>query len=122
MPYRIDWEHRGAFVTYDGVVTTAEITNAHAELRAHPNSSLASYAINDFTRVQRIDTSAYDVLMIAAKDSQGFKENESLKVAVVTSDQKIGDLFDSKYAKSPLLKPYQIKIFYKVSDAREWVS
>jgi hypothetical protein len=118
MPYEIRWEENGGvYLRFWGWVSKEELQRPRQEIAGDSRGSQLRYDITDFSDVTKYDVTAFDALLLAAKDH--YMSYQYL--AIITTNEGIKDLA-SKYAKSPLMTKRDVCIFSNLSDARSWVS
>jgi hypothetical protein len=119
MAIEIDWEPRGFVRRFRGFVTGAELMQSVAAVGGDPRFDDLRYVINDCRAVEGFDVTAEKIRLVAALDGAAARTNPRVRIAVVTTDERILDLA-AMYAASPLA-PYPTRCFPSLEEARTWL-
>jgi hypothetical protein len=115
--YKIDKEFRLVTSTAWGVITRQEIIDHQRKLAADTGFSPTYATIADFTRITKLEITAADIQVFAAKNV--FAPNARRAIVVADSEAfGLARMFE-------ILRDAQgeegIRVFHKLEDAREWV-
>jgi hypothetical protein len=117
MPFQIIREKRGVHKKFSGFVSKAEFLRSVFANQSDPDYDRMAYSINDFLDVTGYGVESADVKIAATYALGAEFTNSHLRIAVVSTDQKILDLLGGFTA----LTHYQLEIFSTLQDARMWL-
>ena len=119
MPFEIIWEPHGAYKRLYGFVTASEFKQSIEKLHNDLHFDSLKYTINDFLGVHGHEIAKTDIAMFAALWIGASFSNPNIRIATITTDEKIMELMQSYI--SSQLKPSHLGIFSNVADARNWI-
>lgn len=118
MSYQNIWEKKGLHRTFTGKITGAEVLSSNLQAHGDERFDQLKYVLNDFTQIESFEVSEIDISIIAATDNAATLSNPGLKIAIVTTDEKLLSWANLYLGKSP----YPCKIFNNTVNALSWVS
>lgn len=118
MPHTLDWEKRGAYWKYSGVVTGEEVMSACASIYGDPRFDSLDYKIVDFLGVESLQMNEDDLLKIAYQDKAAELTNPRIQSAIVmTLGVELGKKFASYFDDSG----WDVEVFADIQSARQWL-
>ncbi len=121
MSYRIDWEARGAHVSYSGMTGIDEIAELARSIQASERYDRMVYILHDFLGIDGVRPARkpFAIEELSAVDAAASLNNPGIRIAVVTADAKVNALaeayMDTWINKQPM------RIFATLADARKWI-
>lgn len=121
MPHTLDWEGPfGVLKQFSGFVTVAEFLDSAAELHEDPRFDQLHYVINDYSAVTGFDVGEKPVEELAALNIGASLSNPKLRIALVTTDERIKALIG--LFTSPDLRSFPTRVFATLPEARAWLA
>lgn len=125
MAYKLDWEHRGVYWEYSGIVTGQEIIEASSLIYGDPRFDDIRYKLVNFLKTDTILIEEDDVYTIAFQHKAAALSNPRVKTAIVTSTAMTRDnkntsmlqLFISNLTASS----WEVKAFDELEQANHWL-
>jgi hypothetical protein len=123
MPYRLEWEMRGAFVVFTGDCSAADFRAATEQFSADPRFDTAHYFLWDMSAVDGGESiSRQDVTIEAALDKGASMLRPRMKGALVAATPWHRALNDHyiEVCRSVGV-PWELKSFDSLDAARRWI-
>jgi len=120
MPHTLEWEEKGVYRQFNGLITGEEILESNFSLQADSRFADIDYVINDFTMVTEHSITLPDTNAYAITDDIAANKKPSLKIAIVVSKKDLYDLADTYCDLMKALR-YEVKIFKTTEQARHWI-
>ncbi len=120
MTFNINWDKKGVYVKFRGVVTAQDLIDANNYLISNANFETIHYQIFDFSTIEDFKITSYDISIIGVMDKSqtGFKKE--MKVAIVTEDDYVREI-TTEYDHIMSESNWQTKIFANYESALTWV-
>ena len=123
MPFSCNWENKGIYLHFSGVVTLQEVSDSDDAMYEHPRFATIDYFIWDASDVVSLALSDTQVDITAVRDMGISLKKDSLKCAYIATNQRIIQQLEQYLAKSRALKiPWQMALFRDIKRARSWLS
>lgn len=119
MPFEIEWEPRGLRTRFHGLVSGADILRHSTAIDNDPRFDSLRYVIADFLEADLHSISETDVMLVSANDYGAAHTNPNIRVAIVTTDERVRSL--ARLYAAPPLEPYPTEVFRSVVEARDWI-
>jgi len=123
MPHLTTWEKNGIYWQFHGVVDEKEYFETDAELYNDPRSDHIKYWIWDATNIEKLAVNEIHAELIAATDWAATENNQTVKGAMITSDENTRSLMELYIQTSKEFgSSWQLQIFDCLEEARRWIS
>lgn len=119
MPYSTNWEERGVYRKYTGLIVARDILDAAEEVTGDLRYDDLLYVINDFSVVDNIQLSEEDLALIKAIDNATAITNSRCKLAIVCRNehQPLAEQYINAMGKNG----FDTQIFETPGQARCWI-
>ena len=118
MSHEVVWEPGGVLRHFWGVLRAAEYAHVQADAYANSRFDNLRYILVDFSEVSEFIATVAEAEEIIASTNGAYLSNPKLRVAVVTTHEKLRALL----AEVNDLSAYPLRLFQTVAEAREWLS
>jgi hypothetical protein len=122
MPYTTEWEEKGIYWKYTGTVTHEDVMQSNYRFYNDARSDTVQYQILDCSEMDCFDVHDDTIESIAAFDYASSHYLKNIKVALVSSNDKIKSMFQQYIAITrKLSSTWTIRIFDDLVSARRWI-
>ena len=119
MAYTMEWENKGVYWKYSGIVTGKEIVEGSTAIYGDSRFDSLAYKLVDFLDVQNVEMDKTEVALIAYQHQAAERSNPYIKNAIVIkSDNTLANKFAEFFTGSS----WQVQVFYDIESANEWLS
>lgn len=118
MPYRIEWEPKGAVKLYRGDVTFQDIYQSECDIQSAPEFDNLRYVLSVFEGNSGTALSKSESDLILALRLGAMNTNSRIKYAYVSNDDKARGQIGESIKKSNSVFPVQM--FDNIQDAMVW--
>ena len=119
MTFNINWDKKGVYVKFRGVVTAQDLIDANNYVISNGSFEKIVYQIFDFLHIDDFKITSYDIDIIATMDKGQTNFKEKMKVAIITQDDYVKEI-STEYEKSMENSGWKTKIFDNYDLAKEW--
>jgi hypothetical protein len=116
MSYTIEWEKRGACLSYGGTVCFQEFMAAVLTIHMHSDYPLFKYAIHDMAHVSQLDFSDVNMTQLLAQELGARYTNPGIKASVVTESDAMCEMVRQFSSLTKL----NVGVFHSIEQARAW--
>ena len=120
MTFNINWDKKGVYVKFRGIVTPQDLIDANNYVISNANFESIDYQIFDFLHIEDFKISFYDITIIASMDKSQTEFIKDMKVAIVTQDDYVREI-TTEYDQFMAGSNWITKIFTSFETAEEWV-
>jgi len=120
MTFNINWDKRGAYVKFHGIVSAQDLIDANNYLISNANFEGINYQIFDFLNIEEFKITSFDISIIGVMDKAQTEFKKEMKIAILTQDnyvRKITKEYDQLMEGSNWIT----KIFDNMENAKQWV-
>ena len=120
MIHPIEYSPTGAMVSFSGQVFADEILEANKALLSHPEFPNHKFAIWNYLSAGSLSYDKAQIRSIAEQDRRDSWKNPNRKVAVVANSPilfGLARMYEAYYGGGP----WEIKVFYDLEQAEQWV-
>jgi glycerophosphoryl diester phosphodiesterase len=121
MTFNINWDKRGVYVKFRGVVTAQDLIDANNYVISNANFDKIHYQIFDFSNIDDFKITSYDINIIGVMDKSQTTVKKKMKVAVVSDDDYVKEI-TGEYAQIMSNSDWDTKVFPTNELAKKWVS
>ena len=119
MTHILEWETRGVYWKYSGIVSGQEIVESSTAIYGDPRFDTLKYKLVDFLDVETIKMDNDEVALIAHQHRAAEKSNPRIKNAIVIkSNTDLTDRFVAFFSKSS----WQVQVFQNLDEANIWLA
>ncbi len=120
MTFTIQWQKKGAFITFRGIVTSQDLIDANNYLLSNANFEQIDYQVFDFSETEDFQVTTYDMSILGSMDNSQAAFNKKMKVAFVTKDNYMKELI-AEYKRFLAKTDWESEIFDDQETAKKWV-
>ena len=120
MTFTIQWQEKGVFITFRGIVKSQDLIDANNYLLSNADFDSLDYQVIDFSDVEDFKVTSYDMGIIGSMNNSQTLFNKKMKVAFITSDIYIKEQI-KEYNKYMIKTDWEIQIFKNLQEAKKWV-
>jgi hypothetical protein len=120
MTFTIQWQEKGVFITFRGIVKSQDLIDANNYLLSNADFDSLDYQVIDFSDVEDFKATSYDMGIIGSMNNSQTLFNKKMKVAFITSDIYIKEQI-KEYNKYMIKTDWEIQIFKNLQEAKKWV-
>ncbi|MEA2107708.1 MAG: hypothetical protein U9P82_13515 [Bacteroidota bacterium] len=120
MTFTIQWQEKGVFITFRGIVKSQDLIDANNYLLSNADFDSLDYQVIDFSDVKDFKVTSYDMGIIGSMNNSQTLFNKKMKVAFITSDIYIKEQI-KEYNKYMIKTDWEIQIFKNLQEAKKWV-
>ena len=120
MTFTIQWQEKGVFITFRGIVKSQDLIDANNYLLSNADFDSLDYQVVDFSDVENFKATSYDMGIIGSMNNSQTLFNKKIKVAFITSDNYIKEQI-KEYNKYMIKTDWEIQIFNNLQEAKKWV-
>lgn len=120
MPYKINDEGDGLYVTLYGDVTFDEIRKANAEGWEHPGWERHRFQIWDHREVTNFQLDATQLFVIARMDNVAFRATGRMRTALIADQPELIELLEH-YCSTVDPEVTEARTFQDEAAARAWI-
>ncbi|MFP4025780.1 MAG: STAS/SEC14 domain-containing protein [Thiohalospira sp.] len=120
MTFTIQWQKKGAFITFRGIVTSQDLIDANNYLLSNANFEQIDYQVFDFSDIEDFQVTTYDMSILGSMDNSQATFNKMMKVAFVTKDNYVKELI-TEYKRFMVGTDWKTEIFDDLETAKKWV-
>ena len=120
MTFTIQWQEKGVFITFRGIVKSQDLIDANNYLLSNADFDSLDYQVIDFSDVEDFKATSYDMGIIGSMNNSQTLFNKKIKVAFITSDNYIKEQI-KEYNKYMIKTDWEIQIFNNLQEAKKWV-
>lgn len=120
MTFTIQWQEKGVFITFRGIVKSQDLIDANNYLLSNADFDSLDYQVVDFSDVEDFKVTSYDMGIIGSMNNSQTLFNKKMKVAFITSDIYIKEQI-KEYNKYMIKTDWEIQIFKNLQEAKKWV-
>ena len=121
MPYKYEWTDDSFIARFSGELNLKEIRECDDINDGSQYFDDLSYSIWDFTEIETVNLTEYDVRIIASIDHVSSRTNPRLKVLLIINKDALKPLAEF-YKRSVKDLPWEIHIFETYEQVIEWKS
>jgi len=119
MAHILEWETKGVYWKYSGIVSGKEIVESSTAIYGDPRFDTLKYKLVDFLDVETIKMDNDEVALIAHQHRAAEKSNPRIKNAIVIkSNSDLTDRFVAFFSKSS----WQVQVFQNLDEANTWLA
>ncbi len=119
MSYTFVWENNDAIVAFEGQISLDDIIDANNIIIGDSRFDKMKYQLFDYSNIESLDVDNDFSKIIAALDSRASIWNNSVKVAIVTTDDDFRDMI-IEYDKHMNSTAWKTKTFENKDEALKW--
>jgi len=119
MTFNINWDKRGVYVKFRGVVTAQDLIDANNYVISNGNFEEISYQIFDFLHIDDFQVSSYDINIVASMDKSQSEFKHKMKVGIVTLDNYVKEI-TTEYDQFMTGSNWETKMFSSYESAKDW--
>lgn len=120
MTFTIQWQGKGVFITFRGIVKSQDLIDANNYLLSNADFDSLDYQVIDFSDVEDFKATSYDMGIIGSMNNSQTLFNKKIKVAFITSDNYIKEQI-KEYNKYMIKTDWEIQTFNNLKEAKKWV-
>ncbi|MFC2096320.1 hypothetical protein ACFLQ3_01305 [Bacteroidota bacterium] len=120
MTFNINWDKKGVYLKFRGVVTAQDLIDANNYVISNVNFEEIDYQIFDFLHIDDFKVTTYDINIVASMDKSQTEFKKKMKVAIVTQDDYVKEI-TSEYDQFMTGSDWKTEIFPSYEKAKEWV-
>ena len=123
MAHNTTWEESGIYWQFFGYVSAQEVEEANNEMYGDLRFDDIKYFIWDMSNATGWGMTESDAAYSAATDKGASRTTKKVKGALISNDEKVRAIMNIYIeVSSKIENPWELRIFNKLEDAREWVS
>ncbi|PCJ98618.1 MAG: hypothetical protein COA45_07840 [Zetaproteobacteria bacterium] len=121
--YKLTWEDKGFLVAYYGMITGSDVDKLNRTLHGDIRFDNHKYQIWEFLKSDYSQMSIDDARTLAATDAIASRSTPNVKVAIIANDEHMSLIVKeyTKCMKEIFNSSWEIRLFDKMSSAREWI-
>lgn len=119
MTFNINWDKKGVYIKFRGVVTAQDLIDANNYVISNANFELINYQIFDFLTIENFKITSYDINIIGVMDKSQTDFKKEMKVAIITEDDYVKKI-TSEYDQIMSGSNWITKTFSTFEDAKAW--
>ncbi|MGC9375219.1 MAG: hypothetical protein ACP5DQ_09285 [Bacteroidales bacterium] len=120
MTFTIQWQDKGVFITFRGIVKSQDLMDANNYLLSNADFDSLNYQIFDFSEVEDFKVTPYDMSLIGTMNSAQTIFNKKIKVAFITSDPYTLEQIN-EYKSYMHKTDWELQSFTNLKEAKKWV-
>lgn len=120
MTFNINWDKKGAYVKFRGIVTAQDLIDANNYLISNANFERISYQIFDFLNIEDFKITSFDISIIGVMDKSQTEFKNEMKIAILTQDDNV-KVITGEYDQLMSGSNWVTKIFADLESAKKWV-
>lgn len=120
MSYQLIWKEKGVTAEFKGAINYSELRETLSKFYGDSKFDKINYLIINLLQVVKLDMTDSDLHVVGAMDAAAAKSNPKIRIAVITNNETILNLFAS-YEKGANRSPWEVKYFPSVNDANKWL-
>ena len=120
MAYKLIWEEKGVTANFKGTVNDLELSEIVSKFYSHEKFDFIRYLLISFIGVEKFNITSEALEEVGAMDYAAALSNPDIKVAVVSDNDAILDMFSS-YVKAAQGSTWSIRYFGSTNEARKWM-
>ncbi len=121
MTFNINWDPKGVYVKFRGIVTAQDLIDANNYVISNGNFEDIDYQIFDFLHIDDFKVTSYDIDIVTTMDKTQLEVKEKMKIAVITQDNYVREI-TSEYEDSMKETGWETRIFESLEKAKNWVN
>ena len=121
MTFNINWDKKGVYVKFRGVVTAQDLIDANNYVISNANFETINYQIFDFLNIDDFKITSYDINIIGVMDKSQVGFKKEMKIAVLTQDDYVREI-TTKYDHLMAGSNWVTRIFADINSARQWTA
>ncbi|HKL08528.1 MAG TPA: hypothetical protein VJ896_07125 [Bacteroidales bacterium] len=119
MTFSIQWQKKGVFITFRGIVKAQNLIDANNYLLSNADFDSLDYQVFDFSKVKDFKVTTYDMSIIGSMNSSQSVFNKKINIAFVTSNNYIKEQIE-EYKLYMKKTDWEIQIFSNLKEAKKW--
>lgn len=120
MTFNINWDKKGVYVKFRGIVTAQDLIDANNYLISNANFETIDYQIFDFSTIDDFQITTYDIRIIGVMDKSQTDFKKEMKVAIITEDDYVREI-TTEYDHIMSESKWITRVFSDYNAAKKWV-
>lgn len=119
MTFNINWDKKGVYVKFRGIVNAQDLIDANNYVISNKNFEKIDYQIFDFLTIDEFKITMEDIALIGSIDKSQAEFKKDMKVAILTKDQSVKEI-TLEYDKLMTGSSWITRLFPDIDSARKW--
>ncbi|MDH5425516.1 MAG: hypothetical protein OEY29_11005 [Gammaproteobacteria bacterium] len=120
MSYQLIWNEKGATAEFKGTINLLELKEILSQFYGSPKFDEIRYLIINLLEVDKLEITDSNFRLVGAMDAAAAISNPHIKIAVITENKKVLELFES-YEKGASSSSWEVKYFPNLNNANNWL-